>query len=57
MRLLWQSFFRRTRRAKGMQPPDRDFDPLTEFRCALRAVNNALAAEQQGYGGVVMSDG
>jgi Asp/Glu/hydantoin racemase len=39
---------------KGMSPPDRDFGRLTEFRCAIQAVENALAAEQQGYDGVVM---
>jgi allantoin racemase len=39
---------------KGMNPPDRDFGRLTEFRCAIQAVDNALAAERQGYDGFVM---
>jgi len=39
---------------KGMHPPDRDFGRLTEFRCAIQAVDHALAAEQQGYDGFVM---
>src|SRR6266536_6433 len=38
----------------GMDPPDRDFGRLTEFRCAIQAVDNALAAEQQGYDGFIM---
>jgi allantoin racemase len=38
----------------GMQPPDRDFGRLTEFRCAIQTVENALAAEQQGYDGFVL---
>ena len=33
----------------GMSPPDRDFGRLTEFRCAIQAVDNALGAEQSGY--------
>jgi allantoin racemase len=39
---------------KGITPPDRDFGRLTEFRCAIQAVNNAIEAEQQGYDGFVM---
>lgn len=38
---------------KGMTPPDRDFGRLTEFRCAIQAVNAAITAEQQGYDGFV----
>jgi allantoin racemase len=38
----------------GMSPPDRDFGRLTEFRCAIRAVDNAIGAEQQGFDGVVI---
>lgn len=39
---------------KGLTPPDRDFGRLTEFRCAIQAVDNAIEAEQQGYDGFVM---
>jgi allantoin racemase len=39
---------------RGMTPPDRDFSRLTEFRCAIRAVDNAIGAEQCGYDGVVI---
>jgi allantoin racemase len=39
---------------KGMRPPDRDFGRLTEFRCAIQVVENALAAEQEGYDGFVL---
>jgi Asp/Glu/hydantoin racemase len=39
---------------KGISPPDRDFGRLTEFRCAIQAISNAIAAEQQGYDGFVM---
>ncbi|MBM3647081.1 MAG: hypothetical protein FJX11_04735 [Alphaproteobacteria bacterium] len=38
----------------GMSPPDRDFGRLTEFRCAIQAVDNALAGEQDGYDGFVV---
>jgi Asp/Glu/hydantoin racemase len=33
----------------GMSPPDRDFGRLTEFRCAVQAVDNAIGAERRGY--------
>lgn len=39
---------------KGMSPPDRDFGRLTEFRCAIQVVENALAAEQEGFDGFVL---
>jgi Asp/Glu/hydantoin racemase len=39
---------------KGMRPPDRDFGRLTEFRCSIQVVDNALAAEQQGFDGFVV---
>src|SRR5258706_13327792 len=39
---------------KGISPPDRDFGRLTEFRCAIQAVDNAITAEQQGYDGYGM---
>lgn len=33
----------------GMEPPDRWFSRLTELRCGVVAVDNALEAEAQGY--------
>jgi allantoin racemase len=39
---------------RGITPPDRDFGRLTEFRCAIEAVDNAIGAEQDGYDGFVM---
>jgi len=39
---------------RGMTPPDRDFGRLTEFRCAIGAVDNAIGAQQQGYDGFVI---
>lgn len=33
----------------GMSPPDRSFGRLTELRCAVVAVDNALEAEARGY--------
>jgi allantoin racemase len=34
---------------RGMSPPDRDFGRLTEFRCSILAVDNAIAAEAEGF--------
>jgi allantoin racemase len=34
---------------QGISPPDRYLSPLTEFRCAARAIRNAIEAERQGY--------
>jgi len=39
---------------RGMTPSDRDFGRLTEFRCAIQAVDNAIEAEQRGYDGFVI---
>ncbi len=39
---------------KGISPPDRDFGRLTEFRCSIQVVENALAAEQEGFDGFVV---
>ena len=39
---------------KGMSPPDRDFGRLTEFRCSVLAVDNALQAEEDGFDGFVL---
>jgi allantoin racemase len=33
----------------GLDPPDRHFHPLTEFRCAAQTIRNALEAERAGY--------
>lgn len=38
----------------GMSPPDRDFGRLSEFRCAVVAVDNGIEAERRGYDGVVI---
>jgi Asp/Glu/hydantoin racemase len=38
----------------GMSPPDRDFGRLTEFRCAIMAVDNAIGAERSGYDAFVI---
>ena len=38
----------------GVTPPDRDFGRLTEFRCAILAVDNALESDEQGYDAFVM---
>ncbi|MEM7404188.1 MAG: aspartate/glutamate racemase family protein [Pseudomonadota bacterium] len=39
---------------RGMAPPDRDFGRLTEFRCSILAVDNALQAEADGFDVFVM---
>jgi allantoin racemase len=38
----------------GMTPPDRDFGRLTELRCAVLAIDNALESADQGYDAFVM---
>ena len=38
----------------GIAPPDRDFGRLTEFRCAVLAVDNALQAQDDGFDAFVM---
>jgi allantoin racemase len=38
----------------GMSPPDRDFGRLTELRCAVLAIDNALQAAEEGYDAFVM---
>ena len=38
----------------GMTPPDRDFGRLTEFRCAVLAIDNAIESAEQGYDAFVM---
>jgi len=34
---------------KGMNPPDRELNRLTEFRCSIQVVRNAIAAQREGY--------
>lgn len=38
----------------GISPPDRGFCRLSEFRCAILAIDNGIAAEETGYDAVVM---
>lgn len=38
----------------GISPPDRSFGRLSEFRCAILAIDNGIEAEATGYDAVVM---
>ncbi len=38
----------------GLDPPDRHFHPLTEFRCAAQVIRNAIEAERAGYDGFII---
>jgi Asp/Glu/hydantoin racemase len=38
----------------GLDPPDRYFHALTEFRCAAQTIRNALEAERAGYDAFVI---
>ena len=38
----------------GLDPPDRFFHPLTEFRCAAQTIRTALQVERQGYDAFVI---
>ena len=38
----------------GLDPPDRHFHPLTEFRCAAQTIRNAIEAERAGYDAFVI---
>ena len=38
----------------GLDPPDRHFHPLTEFRCAAQAIRHAMEAERAGYDAFVI---
>lgn len=38
----------------GISPPDRAFSRLAEFRCAIIAIDNGIAAAEAGYDAVVM---
>ena len=39
---------------RGLDPPDRHFHPLTEFRCAAQTIRNAIEAERAGYDAFVI---
>jgi Asp/Glu/hydantoin racemase len=39
---------------RGLDPPDRHFHALTEFRCAAQTIRNALEAERAGYDAFVI---
>ena len=39
---------------QALSPPDRDFGRLSELRCAIRAIDNGIAAEQDGFDCFVM---
>lgn len=38
----------------GLDPPDRHFHPLSEFRCAAQTIRNAIKAERAGYDAFVI---
>jgi Asp/Glu/hydantoin racemase len=38
----------------GLDPPDRHFHPLSEFRCAAQTIRNAIEAERAGYDAFVI---
>lgn len=39
---------------EGITPADRDFGRLSEFRCAIQAIDNGLAAQDNGFDAYVM---
>lgn len=39
---------------RGISPPDRAFGRLSEFRCAILAIDNGIQAEADGYDAIVM---
>ena len=39
---------------EGITPADRDFGRLSEFRCAIQAVDNGFAAQESGFDAYVM---
>jgi len=39
---------------KGIVPPDRELNRLTELRCAVQVVRNAIAAEREGFNAFVI---
>ncbi|STX41769.1 Hydantoin racemase [Legionella donaldsonii] len=38
----------------GLTPADKNLHPLTEFRCAMQTIRNAVQAEKQGYDAFVI---
>ena len=38
----------------GLSPPDKNLHPLTEFRCAIQTIQNAIQAEKEGYDAFVI---
>jgi allantoin racemase len=38
----------------GLDPPDRFFHPLSEFRCGAQVIRNALQAQREGYDAFVI---
>jgi len=38
----------------GLTPPDKNLHPLTEFRCAMQTIHNAIEAEKKGYDAFVI---
>ena len=38
----------------GLDPPDRNFHPLTELRCAVQTIRHAVQAERAGYDAFVI---
>ena len=38
----------------GISPPDREFGRLAELRCAVQAIDNGIAAEEEGFDAYVM---
>ncbi|KTC86893.1 Asp/Glu/Hydantoin racemase [Legionella brunensis] len=38
----------------GLTPADKNLHPLTEFRCAMQTIKNAIYAERQGYDAFVI---
>src|SRR5919197_560916 len=39
---------------EGISPPDREFGRLAELRCAVQAIDNGIAADEQGFDAFVM---
>lgn len=39
---------------RGISPPDRNFSRLSEFRCAIQAIDQSLDAEAEGFDAIVL---
>lgn len=39
---------------EGLTPPDRDFGRLSEMRCAIKAIDNGMRAEESGFDAFVL---